>query len=690
MRTQAQRIRRVELFARCCAAIALLGCAPKEMPDDDMEPDGPQVLMHFDRAAGFYSAPFPSDDLRRQDGGIDLSGYPNSAQVSLIAQSLDLLQRDARGFGLASGIFFSLSADLDSAKLPTLGETMDEDASIFLFDVERRLRHPVRVAFMPDGGPFGAAHLLSILPVPGIPLRAAALYAAVIRRNKGKGTSRQHFGVSPEMAQLVDGRRPDSMPVGTYLIYQRALDALRQAGVDAQDMAGLTVFTTDDPTATLARFRDNLLAQPLPMPNAPFVRQEVFADYCVYKTTLAMLDYQQGTPPYEYTGGNWARDADGKPVAPHPVECNLVLTVPRSKMPDAGYPLAVFVRTGGGGDRPLVDRGQQLQNGGPPLVPGSGPALYFAKAGFAGVSIDGPLGGLRNPQHADEQFLIFNTNNAAALRDNVRESALELVHLPHILNMLSATTGIDTYDCAGAEPTTRFDMSKLALMGHSTGSAIAMLALAAEPLYRIAILSGAGGSWIQNVMYKRKPLEVRPLAEALLNYPALGRSLSENDPALSLVQWAAESADPQVYAEAVLRKPALNAAPRHVLMLQGIVDNYIRPPIALSASVPLGLDLGGAALDATTPELFAETHLLDVLPLVGRGMIALPAAANIRLGQNAVTGVVVQHPGDGIEDGHEVVFQTDPPKHQYRCFLSSYQKGVPKVPSAGAADAPCD
>ncbi len=51
--------------------------------------------------------------------------------------------------------------------------------------------------------------------------------------------------------------------------------------------------------------------------------------------------------------------------------------------------------------------------------------------------------------------------------------------------------------------------------------------------------------------------------------------------------------------------------------------------------------------------------------------------------------MVVQHPGDAIEDGHEVVFQTEPPKHQYRCFLLSFAKGLPKVPPDDTADAPC-
>ena len=53
------------------------------------------------------------------------------------------------------------------------------------------------------------------------------------------------------------------------------------------------------------------------------------------------------------------------------------------------------------------------------------------------------------------------------------------------------------------------------------------------------------------------------------------------------------------------------------------------------------------------------------------------------------TAVVVQEKEDGVEDGHEVVFQTEAPKHQYRCFLESLKSGLPEVPTPGSETAPC-
>jgi pimeloyl-ACP methyl ester carboxylesterase len=348
-----------------------------------------------------------------------------------------------------------------------------------------------------------------------------------------------------------------------------------------------------------------------------------------------------------------------------------------------GYPTTVFVRTGGGGDRPLTDRGVHPSDGSA-TIPGSGPAMRFARAGFAGVQVDGPLGGLRNTTHADEQFLMFNIFNPLALRDNTRESALELVLLAHVLEDVT----LDASDCPGAGAV-RFDLTRLALMGHSMGATIAPLVLAHEPRYGAVILSGAGGSWIENILWKQHPVEVRPALELIIGYPSRGLSLSRGDPVCTLFQWAAESADPQVYARRIVSEPAAGEAPRHALMMQGIVDHYIMPPIADGISLALGLDLGGVELDSRTPEVADLAPLGPLLPLVQRGPIALPAAGNVVGPAGTATAVVIQHPEDGFEDGHEVVFQTAAPQHEYRCFLASFATGTPVVLQGQGADDPC-
>jgi hypothetical protein len=152
-----------------------------------------------------------------------------------------------------------------------------------------------------------------------------------------------------------------------------------------------------------------------------------------------------------------------------------------------------------------------------------------------------------------------------------------------------------------------------------------------------------------------------------------GYAFTPTDPVVSFIQWAAEEADPAVYGHLI--------AGRHILMLQGIVDHYILPDIANATSLPMGLDIGGTPLDDPTvqPDLAGQTPFLDVAPYVGASNITLPTSHN----------VVVQWPADGIEDGHEIVFQTDPPKHEYQCFLASYAAGAPMIVPGASTDTPC-
>lgn len=605
--------------------------------------------MDFESDA-FFDAPFPSE-TRRLEAGVDVASFPNGTHVQLVQRLIEIAGT-SDGFGTTSTIFFRSRAPLDPA-IALDYEASLGDTPVALVNVEEGSpsfgrRHPIEVRYAEDGGPFGEAHLLSLLPLQGRPLEASALHAAFVT-TEARDAAGASLGAPASLRDLIAGRAPPGMSTAAFTEYQRALAALRTTGVDPSTLAALTVFRTWDPTAGLrdAYTRAQALAAPAPRELALVER---FADFCVYEGLIDVPDYQRGEPPYS-EGGAWDLEAP-----PRMVEARIVITVPHTAA--STLPAAIFSRTGGGGDRPLVDRGVRDASGAT-LAPGTGPALELARAGWAGISVDGPHGGLRNPEMRDEQFLIFNVANPIAMRDNVRQSALELALEARVLD------GVTIDDCDGMPIT----LAPRALMGHSMGATIAPLAFAIEPAFEAMILSGAGGSWIENVVYKESPVEVRPFAEIILG--VAGRyTLHEHDPALMLLQWAGEPADPPAYA-------ALAGDERHVLMLQGIVDTYILPPIANATSLSFGLDLAGEALDASEPRLASFAPLEPRLAFSGRARVALPV--------RGATRVVVQHPEDGVEDGHEVVFQTDAPKAQYRCFLRTLASGSPMVP--GPTDA---
>jgi hypothetical protein len=156
-----------------------------------------------------------------------------------------------------------------------------------------------------------------------------------------------------------------------------------------------------------------------------------------------------------------------------------------------------------------------------------------------------------------------------------------------------------------------------------------------------------------------------------------------------MFQWAIEAADPQVYDYRIISDPIAGGSPRPVLMFQGIVDHYILPDIANATTLTLGLPLVGEELDQSPQEPAGQTLISSLLPLIGQGNIAYPVANNLSTSGGTVTGALVQAPGDGIQDGHEIVYQTPGPKHQYQCFLESSLAGTPTIQAPASDDAGC-
>lgn len=623
----------------------LAGC---RHPAAEEPPTSPSVRFE---SGEFWSSPLPSDH-RLVDGRADLSAFPNPSDTAIVNQVLALVD-GTPGWGTTSGIFLPTDAPIDAESLPDLAGSVADGASVYLIDLEpgsptAGQRRPARVTVSPTG-PHGPASGIAVVPLQGVPLQPGARHAVAVT-TRVRTVDGRPLVPSAALRSLSD-RSPDPVFGDAAPAYQEALEALDD------DLAGLAVFTTGDPVGPMVALADHLRTRPMALVTAPAL-VETFDDYCVFEGRLRVTSYQSGTPPYTSSGGGIVWDA-GQPLPDHEEEGRFWITTPRSA-PTGSWPVAVMVRTGGGGDRPMVDRGTHGPDGAN-LEPGSGPARSFARAGWVGFQYDGPLGGVRNPTGGDEQFLVFNVTNPEALRDNLRQSAAELAAIPDFLGSL----GFDGSACLDHVPGP-LRTTDLALMGHSMGATIAPLVLPAAPEYSYVLLSGAGGSWIENIVHKESPLEVRPLAEAMLGYTP--GTLGPDDPFLSLLQWGGESADPPVHA-ALARTPD-----RHFLVFQGIVDTYILPPIANTTNLSFGLDLAGQPLDVSEPRLDAYEPLGELQPYVGTAQVALPASGN-----QGVTAVVIQHLEDGLEDGHEVMFQLPLAQQQVQCFLRTARDGIPAL-----------
>jgi hypothetical protein len=708
----------------------------------------PSAMMDFGAlGADFFAAPFPARG-RVPGGGVDGDRFPASTPIMWHLRSLV----PGDGYAVSGGIFFQLTGAVLPGSLPPRFAVPSPAASVVLFPLGAPGElAPINVDVAsstfpaPDLTPKRET-LLSILPVQGRPLRENTDYVALVTTDVASPP--------PQMQALCASSGVAGLDASDAALYAAAIADAATMGIGCDRIGALSVFHTADPTAELHAAallaRGDFLAHQrscrvrlhrekdssYPGPRCPS------APFCVYSGTVELPQYQQGTPPFfpyfDWHGG-WppppvpapkggpapsCADPAQAPSPPGPWvptwrSARIVVTIPQAP-PATGsqgtpqYPTLALVRTGAGSSTdPLVDRGPILD---PTCTPTAcrGPAEVLQSVGFAGITIDGPLVGTSRtePIELNEDVAIFDFLNPEALRDNIRQSAVELDLLPDVADLVD----LDLSECpgAGSGVVAPLDTGRLALFAHSMGATIAPLALAGEPRYRAAILSGSGGSLIENVLYKTQPVPVNAAA-SLLGFSCVPQ---DRDPQLSLLQWALEPADSQVYARRVVADTAPPgstwsvASARHVLMIQGIVDHYILPPIADVMTLGEGLDLAyGPASCNDDPRCDKQPvygsvaspdypSIADLLPLSGRSALPLPVSGNVTAGGATLTAAVVQHRidqnredlGAGCAvDGHEVIYESKLARHQYACFLDDFAKGkTPTIRTSGDVFTPCN
>jgi hypothetical protein len=225
----------------------------------------------------------------------------------------------------------------------------------------------------------------------------------------------------------------------------------------------------------------------------------------------------------------------------------------------------------------------------------------------------------------------------------------------------------------------RFDLSRLVAMGHSMGAMYLNMITATEPRIRAVVSSGAGGYWTYFLLETRLVPDASDLLASLLG--AERSTLTYLHPAMQLAELALETVDPLVFTPRVSRRPLQGWAPRDIYEPVGLNDAYFPPQVLDAVALGYGNRQSGDVV---------WSSLQEALALDGRaGLVPYPVTGGLVSESGApYTGVVVQYPFEPIAGSHNVAFQLDEVKHQYRCFLSTYlDRGRATVPppTPGAA-----
>lgn len=608
----------------------------------------------------FFDLPWPSDVRRNPDGTLDVSEFPQPRENELVRRYLDAIEADTRGYPINGGTYLRFSTSVDTDTLPVGGiATQQADASVFLMNVDADspnvgTRHAVNVTYRDEATRYWPDHCVAVLPVFGIPLEWDTTYAVVVTRDV-KPDAGGDYERDLDFEALLGDDASDPDVVAARAIHAPALAALATAGVPEEDILSMAVFTTNAAYNELLVARDFIMEEyELPVadvnewqPNVSTTTHvEVLGEYGPSPI------FQQGEVPYMRSadGGDFEIE-DGVPVVQGEFDARFSLTIPPETvpMPAEGYPIVLYAH-GTGGDYRSYAR--------------NGVGAMLAAQGIAVMGVDQIHHGDRWPGGGDPSLVVFNVINPRSLRDNARQSALDVVQQARLIDGLTVPTTVT----GRAAPVT-FDTSKIYFYGHSQGGVNGPLFLAIDDQAQGGVLSGAGAVFVIAVVDKTEPVDISDIISLALGLPGVGMDpfvrehMVYEHPLLALLTAWVDVADTASYAHLISTSPRAGFDPKSVLHIEGTSDPFTPPPtheaLALAGRFPQV-----SPFLAPIPD--HQTH--------GLASVAAPVTGNGAGGMHTVG--LVQYDG-----GHFV--STDPPGEALilEFFTSWVENGVPTIDS---------
>lgn len=612
--------------------------------DARRQTDGSAVRFDLDAYArgDFYAIPWPSALRMTGDGRVDLSTLPARQSNYLLRNFLPLLEDRLEGFSPNGAALFFLDATLDTATLPaTPADSMKTEASVQLRNVEAGSARygefiPIETRFAPHGGTFQPDRTLTVLPVAGFPMAPGERYAFILTSRLR--TDRGAVGRPAAFAELLadPARRPEAE-------FAALTDALADLGLDEADIAVATVFRTADPGRNIERARKVALDLPPPAPTAltdvtaapKCATWQTATPYRLVEGTLALPQFLAGPRPYKQFGtGVFVLDGEGMPVVQEMEQVTFTLSLPPTAPPAGGFPTVVY-QHGAGGNRTSFVRDYT--------------ACALAERGIAGLAIDFPVHGMRNPDpNSDPVFLLVNPENIPGAMDIENQAAIDLFTLSRAAGQITVPADL----LYAGSPVIKLRGSDLGYIGHSQGAFVGVPFLAYETNVRSAVLSGSGAHVITFITDRiaGQSIDAKLIfgveGDALQDGVALVLGIPNETPdrfhfLFTLIQMLADPVDPVNYAPRLVLE---TEHPKDVYQSAGFLDEYDPPGVNEALATALGVDIA-APLALAYPRL----------ELRGGKTVKTPVSENRQAHGRKVTAINSQFPsGDHwvyLQDG---------------------------------------
>ena len=650
------------------AAGGLVLVSPVECAEPGV-PVGGSFNVHFEvprsgeTPTEFYRLPFPNN-IRRRGGSIDMTGHPHpelDVVGNVIKTLLLQIEADTPAFGPHQAVFFRFNEFPNPSSIAITGD----DPVLYMVNIDPDSASYGRRTSLAwsatDGrGSFICHNWLAIRPLWSQPFDHGSTYAAVITDGI-RGRNGEVPTQTSDFTAVIGGSEPSDPDLReAWEAYAPLRDYLTEQGIPASSLMAATVFTTDDPDASIEGIQLAVEAAGVPS-HGELVRcsgdtaspcddglegedhvRGCFTesdDYFEIHTTVAIPSFQVGDAPYFERDGGFLFNEAGTAIQQGTQDVCTSIMIPKgASMPADGWPLVVYAHGTGGNFRGHIDSiGADLAS------------LGYAAIGFDGVQ----HGTRRGDSDQPPEGLFFNYVNPRAAFGNVLQGAADVL----AFGIFAANFGVE----AANSPTTgsiRFDPSTLVFFGHSQGGTVGSVAAAANHNYAALVLSGAGGGLLLSLLEKSEPVDIAGGINLVLQ-----ESASEFHPVLNLLQMYFEGADPLNYARSVIAERPEGAATPSLFQTFGIGDSYTPDRTIEALSTKLGLP-----------------QLTPVIAEYGRPTVDPPVTGNV--GDGTATAAVGQYSPPEGRDGHFVIFDNEDAHAQLLGFLESLTTdGIPTIPA---------
>ncbi len=631
----------------------------------------PGVQSPAGQEGDFFRLPFPND-VRIVNGKLDLTGFPTPGPDYLgfdpLQPYIDALSKES-AWGTYETVTFRFSGPIDFA---TFSDEPNKKYAINWVDItpgtpEYGNGGGAYWIYDPNPGHYVCQNAISIRRPQGVPLMPGRKYAVYIT-TMGLDQNGKPIERSPHLTAVLANASPsDPKLLAAHTTFKPFRDFLADKLIDPSTIMNATVITTGPVRDTMQQLADAVEAAPLPTAKSwvkcdagvtsPCPQAEddracgdgSSPDYDEYHALVTLPIFQQGTAPYEKTGGDIVTSA---PVRNEDV-C-MSITIPKGvSMPASGWPLVVFAHGTGGSFRSHVRpevAGELAKSASPTAV-----------LGFDQVQ-HGPR---RGASTASPNNLFFNFENPSAARGNPLQGAADQLAVARFAAALDATAADTGGDAIKIDP------AGIAFYGHSQGSTHGSLALPYSDIYKATVLSGNGASLIQALLNKTQPVNIAgALPFVLADFDSNG-DLYDGDahPALSILQQWIDPADPVNYGAIMALTPLTGHTSKHVFQTYGTGDHYSPAATLATYTLAAGLELATADASVTSTE-----------PIGKLKPVGLPLAGNISIGGTPFTLGVREYSGSAASDGHFVAFDVPSATSDVVRFLSMGASGqTPQV-----------